>query len=123
MAIAINARTAFSLFFPAILDEFGWERGVTAATFSMGFIVSLAFGPWLGRAMDRWGPQRVIPVGVLVMSGGLALGPFAREPWHLYVTLGVLHAAGTVSAGYTGHSQFLPHWFMRRRGLAMGIAF
>ncbi len=27
MAIGVNARTAFSLFFPPILDEFGWERG------------------------------------------------------------------------------------------------
>src|SRR5207244_3587821 len=83
MAIGINARTAFSLFFPPILDEFGWERGVTAAAFSLGFVVSMAFGPWLGRAMDRWGPQRAIPVGVLLLSAGLALGPFTRQPWHL----------------------------------------
>ena len=26
MGIAVNARTAFSLLFPPILDEFGWER-------------------------------------------------------------------------------------------------
>ena len=25
MAIGVNARTAFSLLFPAILDEFGWD--------------------------------------------------------------------------------------------------
>ena len=31
MAVGVNARTAFSLLFPPILDEFGWERGVTAA--------------------------------------------------------------------------------------------
>ena len=40
MAIGVNARTAFSLFFPPILDEFGWERGVTAGAFSFGFLVS-----------------------------------------------------------------------------------
>ena len=37
MAIGVNARTAFSLFFPPIIDEFGWERGVTAGAFSFGF--------------------------------------------------------------------------------------
>ena len=26
----VNARTAFSLLFRPILDEFGWDRGVTA---------------------------------------------------------------------------------------------
>ena len=30
MAICVNARTAFSLLFPPMLDEFEWERGVTA---------------------------------------------------------------------------------------------
>ena len=34
MAIGVNARTSFSLFFPPIVDEFGWERGVTAGAFS-----------------------------------------------------------------------------------------
>ena len=26
MGVGVNARTAFSLLFPPILDEFGWER-------------------------------------------------------------------------------------------------
>ncbi len=30
MAVGVNARTAFSLLLPPILDEFGWDRGVTA---------------------------------------------------------------------------------------------
>jgi MFS family permease len=123
MAIGINARTAFSLFFPPILAEFGWERGVTVGAFSLGFVVSMAFTPLLGRAMDRWGPRGIMPMAVLVTCLGLILGTFVQRPWHLYVTLGVLVAAGTVCAGYTGHAQFLPHWFVRRRGLAMGVAF
>jgi MFS family permease len=30
---------------------------------------------------------------------------------------------GSVCLGYTGHALFLPNWFVRRRGLAMGMAF
>ena len=40
MAVGVNARTAFSLLFPAILDEFHWGQGVTAGAFSFGFVVS-----------------------------------------------------------------------------------
>jgi hypothetical protein len=40
MAVGVNARTAFSLLFPAILAEFHWDRGVTAGAFSFGFLVS-----------------------------------------------------------------------------------
>ena len=32
--------TAFSLLFPPILDEFGWDRGMTAGAFSIGFLIS-----------------------------------------------------------------------------------
>jgi hypothetical protein len=42
MVISVNARTAFSLFFPPILDEFGWDRGVTAGAFSFGLLISPA---------------------------------------------------------------------------------
>src|SRR5882724_6192397 len=56
MAIGVNARTAFSLFFPPIVSEFGWERGVTAGAFSFGFVVSGAVSPLIGRMMDRFGP-------------------------------------------------------------------
>jgi MFS family permease len=123
MAIGVNARTACSLFFPPIIDEFGWERGVTAGAFSFGFLVSGAMSPLIGRLMDRAGPRAVMELGVALMGGGMLLAPLTSEPWHLYLTIGVMVGAGSVCLGYSGQSLFLPNWFNRRRGLAMGLAF
>ena len=123
MGIGVNARTAFSLLFPPILDEFRWERAVTAGAFSFGFLVSAVMSPLLGRMMDRVGPRTVMELGVVLMAAGLLLAPLTTEPWHLYATLGVLVGAGSVCLGYSGQSLFLPNWFVRRRGLATGIAF
>ena len=123
MAIGVNARTSFSLFFPPIIDEFGWERGVTAGAFSFGFVVSAAVSPLIGRMMDRFGPRAVMELGVALMAGGLLLAPLTTQPWHLYVTIGVMVGAGSICLGYSGQSQYLPNWFNRRRGLAMGFAF
>jgi MFS family permease len=123
MGVAVNARTAFSLLFPAILDEFGWDRGVTAGAFSLGFVVSAVLSPVIGRLHDRAGPRVVIETGVLVMTAGLLLASFVRQPWQLYATLGVLAGAGGNCLGYTAHALFLPRWFVRRRGLAMSVAF
>jgi len=123
MALGVNARTAFSLFYPPMLDEFGWDRGVTAGAFSFGFLVSAAVSPILGRVMDRHGPRPVMEAGVLLAAAGLLLAPLATEPWHVYGTLGVLVGAGSVCLGYSGHGLFLPAWFARRRGLAISIAF
>jgi MFS family permease len=123
MGVGVNARTAFSLLFPPILDEFGWERGVTAGAFSFGFLVSAALSPSLGRLMDRRGPRVVIEMGVLLIGAGLLLATLVTRPWHLYATLGVMVGGGSVCLGYTGQSLFLPNWFVRRRGLAMSLAF
>lgn len=123
MAIGVNARTAFSLFFPPILDEFGWERGVTAGAFSFGFLVSAAVSPLIGRMMDRFGPRAVMELGVALMAGGLLLAPLTTQPWHLYLTIGVMVGAGSICLGYSGQSLFLPNWFNRRRGLAMSLGF
>jgi len=123
MAVGVNARTAFSLLFPPILDEFGWPRGVTAGAFSFGFLVSALLSPALGRLMDRRGPRFVMEIGVGLMAAGLLLAPLVSQPWHLYATLGVLVGGGSVCLGYTGQGLFLPNWFVRRRGLAMSLAF
>jgi MFS family permease len=123
MAIGVNARTAFSLLFPPIVSEFGWERGVTAGAFSFGFLVSAVLTPTIGRLMDRRGPVAVMELGVGLMGAGLLLAPLTREPWHLYLTLGVMVGGGSVCVGYSGQSLYLPNWFVRRRGLATSIAF
>jgi len=123
MAVGVNARTAFSLFFPPILEEFGWDRGVTAGAYSFGFLISAFLSPPLGRLMDARGPRWVSLIGIVITGGGLILATLATQPWHFYLTLGVLVGAGSVCLGYSCQALFLPAWFERRRGLASSIAF
>ncbi len=123
MAISVNSRTSFSLLFPPILDEFGWARGTIAATFSIGFIVSTILTPVIGMMMDRFGPRFVLPLGGVLTSIGLVTSTYSTEPWHFYLTLGVLVVGGSVFMSYLGHTLFLPNWFDRKRGFAVGLAF
>ena len=123
MAVGVNARTAFSLLFPAILDEFGWDRGVTAGAFSFGFLVSALVTPFVGRLMDLRGPRPVIELGVVTMGVGLLLASLIHEPWQLYLTLGALAGGGVNCLAYTGQSLYLTNWFVRRRRIALSIAF
>ncbi len=123
MAIGVSARTAFSLLMPPLIDEFGWDRGLAAGAFSFGFLVSAVLSPIVGRVMDARGPRVVILTGVLLMSAGLLLAPSIQLPWHLYATLGLLVGGGANMMTYTVHAQFLPSWFVRRRGFAISIAF
>jgi MFS family permease len=123
MAVAVNARTAFSLLLPPILDEFGWDRGVTAGAFSFGFLISAIVTPVVGWLSDRRDPRLIIETGVLLMGGGLLLATLIKHPWELYLTLGALVGGGVNMLAYTAQSIYLVKWFVRRRGLALGIAF
>src|SRR6267378_7167694 len=68
VALSVTARTAFSLMFPPIVDEFGWDRGLAAGAFSFGFLVSALASPVVGRLVDTRGPRFVIEAGVLITA-------------------------------------------------------
>src|SRR5690242_13953730 len=123
MAMGVTARTAFSLMFPPIVDEFGWDRGLAAGAFSFGFLVSAGISPVLGKLMDSRGPRFVIEIGVLICTGGMLASTLIATPVQLYGTLGLMVGIGANCMTYSVHSQFLPNWFVRRRALAIGIAF
>ena len=122
IGIGANSRTAFSLLFPPILDETGWSRGLTAGIFSFGFLASIPLSAGIGWLIDRLGPGFVMPLGAWTVALGLILATFATAPWHLYLTLGGLAVGASISLAFIGHGAFIPNWFTRRRGLAMGIA-
>ena len=123
MALGVNARTAFSLVFVPIVDEFGWDRGLTAGAFSFGFLVSAILSPVIGRVMDLRGPRIVLETGVVSMGVGLMLATYLSTPLHLYLTFGLLVGVGSICLGYSAQSLFLPNWFVRKRGLAVSLAF
>jgi MFS family permease len=123
MGIGVNVRTAFSLLYPAILQEFGWGRAETAATFTIGFICAGLLSPLIGRASDIISPRYLLSLSAILVSLGMVLATFAYLPWHIYATLGLLVIGTGVVITYVGHSLFLPAWFERRRGLAIGVAF
>jgi MFS family permease len=122
-ALGITARTAFSLLFPPIVEEFGWDRALAAGAFSFGFGISAFVATLIGRVMDVRGPRFVIQTGVLLTVAGLLGATWISTSWQLYLTLGLLVGLGANCLGYSVHSQFLPNWFVRRRALAIGIAF
>jgi MFS family permease len=73
--------------------------------------------------MDCRGPRFVFEVGVVLLAIGLLLASRIEQPWQLYASLGVLVSSGANLMTFTAQSLFLPNWFVRRRGLAISIAF
>ncbi|WP_339951515.1 MFS transporter [uncultured Albimonas sp.] len=123
MGVAVTARTGFGLLFPEVIAEFGWNSGVTSGAFSVGFLASTAFLPVVGWMMTRWGPRGAIPVGAAMVALGYVAATQVTTPLELYVAFGLLAVNGSMAMSYISHSMFLPNWFVRNRGLAIGLAF
>ncbi len=123
MGVAVNSRTMFSLLFPPILEEMQWGTSTTAAAFSVGFLATALFAPLIGYSIDRFGARHVLPVAATFVAVGLTWTTAVTEPWQLYLCFGLLVVGASVAVSYMGHGAFLPNWFVRRRGLALGIAY
>src|SRR4051794_41950304 len=80
MAIGVTARTSFSLLFPPIIEEFGWERGITAGAFLFGFLVSGAVRPPFRPVVDWPGPRAGLGTWRFPIGRRFLLVPPATPP-------------------------------------------
>src|SRR5215475_1436270 len=119
--MAYGAQFSFGVFFSALLEEFGWSRAALSGVFSLyafGY-GTLAFVS--GGLTDRWGPRVVIATGGLFLGAGWIAMSFTRSLWQPYVFYGVIAALG-MSTAFVLCGAIVARWFVRRRGLAAGIA-
>src|SRR3989442_6039061 len=90
LAIAAGLSFSFPIFFVALLEEFGWSRGATAAAFSISSVVQGMLSPVVGILVDRLGPRRVMLGGACLLSGACVLSSRIDSPASLYLVTGVL---------------------------------
>jgi sugar phosphate permease len=121
LVLIYGVRHSFAVFFPPILEEFGWSRGSTAAMYSLNVLVYGLLGPVAGGFADRWKPTRVIPLGIVILALATAGCAFANQLWHFYLLFGVVMPAGTAFCGWPVLGPSLANWFSKKRGLAIGL--
>ena len=119
--LAYGTQYAFGVFFAALLAEFPWSRASLSGAFSLYAFVYSAFGLVAGRMTDRWGPRAVIAGGGLLLGAGLAGMSLVDTLWQPYVLYGGVAALG-MSTAYVPCNATVVRWFVRRRGLAVGLA-
>lgn len=113
---------SFSVFYVALLQEFGWSRAASAGVFSL-FVVAVGIaGAAAGALCDRFGPSRVVAFGTVTLALGLVACSQITELWQFYLVFGVLCAIGLSSAGWIPCVATVSNWFSRRLGMAIGIA-
>jgi MFS family permease len=123
LAIASGLYFSFPVFFVALLDEFGWSRGATAAAFSISSVMQGVLSPVVGMLVDRLGPRRVMLGGAAVLGLACVLASRIGSLWSLYAVTGVLAAIGLCAVSWVPSGTLIARWFAERRGSVLGIAF
>ena len=123
LAIASGLYFSFPVFFVALVEEFGWSRGATAAAFSISSVVQGVISPLVGMLVDRLGPRRVMLGGACLLGVACALSSRVTSLASLYLMVGVLAAIGVCAVSWVPSGALIARWFTERRGSMMGLAF
>jgi MFS family permease len=121
LGITYSTWYSFSVFFVALLKEFGWDRSTAAAAFSFYIIVHGVAGPFVGKLADRFGTGKVFLLGSLFLGGGLAACSLIQSHWQLYLFFGFFTAIGVGATGWIPSIRIVQQWFQGKLGLPIGI--
>jgi sugar phosphate permease len=121
LILSYAIRNTFSVFYPVIVEEFGWQRGSTALMFSITILVYGFAAPVAGSLVDRFRPRLILSVGACILGAGIALCSLATTQWQFYLFYGVVAAVGLSLVGWTPLTAIISKWFVKKRGLAFGI--
>jgi MFS family permease len=113
---------AFPLFLKPVAEEFGASRSDIAWGYSGLAVAMAALAPFLGQALDRRSIRAILCAGALLMAVGFALIAVAPQLWLAGLLFAGVVGPGAVAAGPISASKLVANWFLRRRGLALGIS-
>lgn len=110
----------FSTYIPHLQEQFGWSTALLAAPRSVTQVENSILGPIEGFLVDKYGPRKMVTIGVFVMGLGLILFGLTNNIV-MYFTANIVLAAGTGLQGLLIMSVAVNHWFRRKRTLSQSF--
>ncbi|MDP3878845.1 MAG: MFS transporter [Dehalococcoidales bacterium] len=111
----------FTVYFLPLQAEFGWSRALLSTGYSLGHVESGILDPFQGWISDRFGPRRVILIGVILLGGGFIMLSMVQSIVAFFAAFLLL----SIGSGFCGNLSFMVaifNWFVRKRSLTLGIA-
>lgn len=122
LSINYGARYCFGIFVKPLADEYGWSRSVISLAASINMFVYSACAIYVGRIMDRLAPRRIVTIGALMLSASFLLTSLVKTPLQFYIVYGLMAGIGASGLGVVVTNSSVGKWFIRKRGLALGIS-
>jgi MFS family permease len=110
-------------YYDFMVQQFGWTRAqVTSGNALSKLVVGPIFGFFAGWVVDRFGPRRLMMIGI-VMAGAALVGLGWTSSFGMFYFFYFFNALGYVCGGPLPNQVLLTGWFDRSRGKAMGFAY
>ncbi|MEM5582263.1 MFS transporter [Roseibium sp. AS2] len=106
---------------PAVQADFGIDRADASLPYTATMLGFAAGNYLLGRFVDRFGIVPPVIGSAFALSAGFALAALSGDVWMFSLAQGVLVGLGT-AATFGPLIADISHWFVKRRGLAVGCA-
>ncbi|MBI2877379.1 MAG: MFS transporter [Candidatus Tectomicrobia bacterium] len=122
MALNYSIRYAYPVFFVALEEQFGWSRTATYFAYTLQLQIYGFMGVIAGAIYDRVGPRVLFPIGATIVFVAMVFCSQLNSLWQLYLFAGVMVPLGTIAIGIVPHTALNNTWFVKKRGLASGLA-
>lgn len=108
------------LFLAPLMERFEWSRAEVSLAFTIYMATYTLAALPMGWLYDRYGPRVPLGIAAVLVGGGIAVCSLTTSLWQLYLFFGVVAGVG-FGAIYPVPVATVVKWFVRRRGMAVGI--
>ncbi len=110
------------VFFLTLEEEFSaGNRGLISLALGLAPLEGAILGPFAGYLVDRFGPRRLMFAGITLLGSGFLLASTAQS-MGVFVIFYLMMAVGVGIGFVTPPITAIGNWFVKRRGMALGIA-
>lgn len=102
-------------------EEFGWSTTIMSLAVSINLLLYGLTAPFAAALMDRFGVRQIVAAALTLVALGAGGSVLMTASWQLLLFWGVLIGLGTGSMALVFAATIANRWFVRRRGLVMGI--
>jgi len=102
-------------------QQFGWSRSTISLAISINIALFGLTGPFAAAAMQRFGVRPTVLGALAALAVGVALSSMMQTPAQMVLIWGILVGTSTGVLAMTLSATIVGRWFVKHRGLAMGI--
>ncbi len=110
-----------SVYLHVVSETRGWPISLISTAVTGFYLVSALSSPFVGTAVNRFGPRAVVMFGAFAMATGVASIGQVYLPWQVYFSF-LLIGFGWATLSSTAISTILAPWFDRHQGRAVSTA-